>query len=76
MPDPISPFHKRKLERTEYYKKFVYKWKGIPCGACQGSGYYDHNGSPKCGWCDGTGKTKVSPEYYSEWKKYKSESKK
>lgn len=25
------------------------------CGACNGSGYYDHNGSPKCVACNGTG---------------------
>ena len=26
------------------------------CSACSGSGYYDHNGSPPCGACNGTGK--------------------
>lgn len=26
------------------------------CIACNGSRYYDHNGSPPCGACDGTGK--------------------
>ena len=26
------------------------------CTACNGSGYYDHNGSPPCGACNGTGK--------------------
>jgi DnaJ-class molecular chaperone len=26
------------------------------CTACNGSGYYDHNGSPPCGVCSGTGK--------------------
>lgn len=25
------------------------------CTACSGSGRYDHNGSPKCGCCNGTG---------------------
>lgn len=25
------------------------------CVACNGSGYYDNNGSPTCGACDGTG---------------------
>jgi DnaJ-class molecular chaperone len=25
------------------------------CYACNGSGYYDSNGSPPCGACDGTG---------------------
>ena len=27
------------------------------CLACNGSGYYDHNGSPPCWSCEGTGKT-------------------
>jgi DnaJ-class molecular chaperone len=26
------------------------------CIACNGSGYYDDHGSPKCDACDGTGK--------------------
>lgn len=25
------------------------------CLACDGSGRYDHNGSPKCGCCGGSG---------------------
>jgi len=25
------------------------------CIACNGSGHYDHNGSPPCGSCEGTG---------------------
>ena len=25
------------------------------CVACNGTGHYDHNGSPKCGGCNGTG---------------------
>jgi len=25
------------------------------CIACNGSGRHDHNGSPKCNCCDGTG---------------------
>jgi hypothetical protein len=27
------------------------------CVACNGSGYYDHNGSPPCGGCDGSGRS-------------------
>ena len=27
----------------------------MQCVDCNGSGYYDHNGSPPCGACDGTG---------------------
>lgn len=29
----------------------------VDCYACAGSGYYDHNGSPKCSGCYGTGKS-------------------
>lgn len=54
-------FHQRKKERTERYEKYVKGWKQRPCTACNGSGYYDHNGSPKCGACNGTGKEKYKP---------------
>ena len=30
--------------------------KSCKCIACNGSGYYDTNGSPKCSSCKGTGK--------------------
>ena len=33
--------------------------KNKVCTACNGSGYYDHNGSPKCSSCNGTGKEEV-----------------
>lgn len=59
-------FHERKAERTSYYEKHVKGHKLIECGACNGSGYYDNNGSPDCGCCDGTGKERVSPERYQE----------
>lgn len=32
------------------------KLKDKKCVACNGSGRYDSNGSPKCGACEGTGK--------------------
>jgi DnaJ-class molecular chaperone len=54
-------FKERKEARIEYYEKHVKGWKDRPCGACNGSGYYDHNGSPKCGACNGTGKEKYKP---------------
>jgi DnaJ-class molecular chaperone len=60
-------YEERKAERVAHYKKFVEGWKSIPCGACNGSGYYDHNGSPKCGCCGGSGKEKVSPERYQRY---------
>jgi DnaJ-class molecular chaperone len=49
-------FRSRKEDRTAYYFKNIYKWKQRKCVACNGSGRYDGNGSPKCGGCDGTGK--------------------
>jgi len=51
-----STFKERKAERTAYYNMFVFGWRQRPCAACNGSGYYDNNGSPRCGSCDGTGK--------------------
>lgn len=41
---------------TQFYK---YKFGAIKekCGCCNGSGYYDHNGSPECGNCEGTGQS-------------------
>lgn len=55
----MSSFQSRKEERKAYYENFVKGWKLIPCVACNGSGHYDHNGSPKCGSCNGTGKIKA-----------------
>lgn len=52
----MSDFLTRKAERTEHFKKYVAGWKLRPCSACNGSGRYDHNGSPPCGACEGTGK--------------------
>lgn len=49
-------FLARKQQRKEYYLRFVYGWKLKPCTSCSGSGVYDHNGSPPCQACDGTGK--------------------
>lgn len=54
-------FHERKKARKEYYEKYILGWKEKACTACNGSGYYDHNGSPKCGACEGTGKEKYKP---------------
>lgn len=52
----------RKEERTKIYKE-NHGRKLETCVACNGSGRYDHNGSPKCGACNGTGKclTKSTP---------------
>jgi DnaJ-class molecular chaperone len=55
-------FHQRKAERTEHFYRFVYGWKLRDCTACNGTGHYDHNGSPPCGCCNGTGKERYRDE--------------
>ena len=55
-------FRERKEQRTQEYFKWIYKWKERPCTACNGSGYYDNDGSPPCGACDGTGKETYKSE--------------
>lgn len=52
----FGTFHERKAWRTEQYFKYQHGFRLRECGACSGSGIYDHNGSPPCGACDGTGK--------------------
>jgi DnaJ-class molecular chaperone len=47
-------FAERKAERTKEYMR----WSGAKkqfCYACNGTGYYDNTGSPKCGCCGGKG---------------------
>ena len=56
----MTTFQERKLKRIA---KGALRSK--PCSACNGYGYYDHNGSPKCGTCDGIGKI----TYYEPIKK-------
>jgi DnaJ-class molecular chaperone len=53
-------FYERKAKRTEYYFKYIYGWKLRKCVACNGSGRYDHKGSPKCGACHGSGKKRYN----------------
>lgn len=43
-----------KARRAYAYFTYEYGWKLRKCTACNGSGYYDDDGSPKCGGCDGT----------------------
>ena len=57
----MDEYHQRKQKRKEHFEQNVKGHKQQPCGACNGSGYYDHNGSPKCGACKGTGKEIVKP---------------
>jgi DnaJ-class molecular chaperone len=55
-------FGERKQLRKDYYEKYIKGWKTRACVACNGSGHYDHNGSPKCGGCDGSGKEKYKEQ--------------
>lgn len=58
---------KLKQERIEHYQKHVYGWKERPCTACNGTRYYDNNGSLACGACNGTGKEKYpGPKAYNK----------
>lgn len=50
----------RKEERRKIYNE-NHGRKLTKCIACNGSGRYDHNGSPKCGACGGTGKCLTEP---------------
>lgn len=54
-------FKERKRLRTQKFERDIKGWKLRPCTACMGSGHYDHNGSPKCGSCNGTGKERYKP---------------
>lgn len=57
----MDDYQRRKQQRKDYYMKYVHGFKKRPCSACSGSGRYDHNGSPKCGACNGTGKERYRP---------------
>jgi len=59
-------FHERKKKRTEDFEKNIKEWKLRPCSACNGSGYYDHNGSPKCMACRGTGLERYKPTQHEK----------
>jgi DnaJ-class molecular chaperone len=58
----VDEYKEKKKQRTEYYKKYVHGWRQRKCGACMGTGVYDHNGSPPCGACNGTGKERYKHE--------------
>ena len=53
-PHAEMSFYDRKAWRTVYNLRFRFGHKQTKCGACNGSGYYDNNGSPRCGACNGT----------------------
>lgn len=60
----MDDWKSRKDARRAHYEKFVKGWRLVTCVACNGSGRYDHNGSPKCGSCKGTGKMRIRPADY------------
>ena len=62
----MTSFRKRKELRKKHFEENIKGWKLRDCGACSGSGRYDHNGSPSCGACDGTGKERYNPELEAE----------
>lgn len=50
----MSTFHERKQQRANQARLPM-----IKCVGCNGSGRYDHNGSPACGSCEGSGKERA-----------------
>ena len=52
-----TDFARRKAERVEKFVS-IFRKKMVICSACNGSGYYDVSGSPKCAGCNGTGKVR------------------
>lgn len=58
----VGSFYWDKARRTEHYLRFEFGHKLQKCGACNGSGRYDHNGSPRCGCCEGTKTESVKGE--------------
>lgn len=50
-------WYQDKHERTVgFYRTFCVP--ACTCAACSGSGVYDDHGSPACGACEGTGRTR------------------
>lgn len=54
----MSDYHERKAQRRVHYELHVKGRKLVPCGTCNGSGHYDHNGSPPCSSCGGSGRVR------------------
>nr|WP_250808454.1 hypothetical protein [Neorhizobium tomejilense] len=49
------------LERKEDRRREHVRYHGVKCEtcvACNGSGVYDHNGTPPCASCEGTGRVR------------------
>ena len=52
----MNKIMKRAIKLGKQNQAPEHKSEWVKCIACNGSGHYDHNGSPPCGACDGTGK--------------------
>jgi hypothetical protein len=58
-------WYEDKLRRSiDFYRTFCIQ--ACTCAACSGSGVYDDHGSPACGACDGTGRTRDTPRTPTE----------
>lgn len=56
MKNPVSEYQRGQIEMRDRAAKTCYNMDSeSTCTACNGSGYYDHNGSPRCGACNGKG---------------------
>lgn len=69
-----SGFLVKKAERSVYFLRFEFGQVKVKCVACNGSGRYDHNGSPACGACDGSGKERRPGEHAFQTLKRKTQS--
>lgn len=68
--DDAGGFLVDKAFRALHVLKFEYGHQKVKCVACNGSGRYDHNGSPKCGSCGGSRKTRMpGPHAYQTLKR-------
>lgn len=52
----MNTFLSRKTKRKYHYLRWQYGWKLRSCTACYGRGKYDHDGSPDCAICGGSGR--------------------
>lgn len=62
MTKKLSDYERGQQDMRDRASKLCYEMDSeSTCSACNGSGYYDHNGSPKCGCCNGKGVTESTP---------------
>lgn len=73
----LDDYQRRKALRKQENDAYMARIAGtvkirIKCIACNGSGRYDHNGSPRCGACNGTGHEtrRVKPEEVESYRAF------